>query len=205
MNYESLPPELSGVEDEDFTDAQMSGEEAVEAPPDAEHAEWLMRRLVRAQQNVIDATLQRDAWFAPIKEWYERTTAADRRRILLLSDQLERFGLAVRERSGGKVKTIYLPSGEIATTFRRARIEIEDSKAVVVWAKDALSPESFAELCPPQNPLISVLRDHVNIAPVAEGDEVIEYVVVDHDGQIVSGVRVEPESVNATAKARHAE
>jgi hypothetical protein len=172
-----LPPFLALAGDEPFTDAELdevlsTGLDVPEGHPLArvtawriesdEDAEWAMRKLVEvvAEREPID--LQHDEWVRRIeanrKALVEPLSRRQARWELLLED----YVLRVRDASAGKVKSIKLPSGKLATTGSDEAVELADEEAVLAWVNTLPEPER-AELLSKPKPLVSALRKRAGI------------------------------------------
>lgn len=198
---ELLPTDEIG--DSTPTDEQLAGDNFVFGPEvwNDGTAERMFRRLLRAQRRIIEATLQRDAWLAPINQWYDDVAAPDRRIVERLTASLESYAIAERVRTNNDRKTVVLPSGDIAT--RRATeltVSIVDEKAVLVWAADALDGPTYQRIVR-GNPSVRVseLRKVVKVVVVG-GDDDAHDAVLDHDGNFVPGVIIEYPTTTATVK-----
>lgn len=206
MTDPTLPPDLALDEDiPEWVTAPDGPPELVDAWMNSDQrAEWAMRDLVRAQQRIIDAKLQRDAWVQRIDMWYEDVTATDVGTVARNTRVLERYAIACRAADPNR-KTVTLPSGEITT--RRAtepRVEIVDEKAVLLWARERFPDddvyETFVRVT--HSPLVSTLRTVMEIA-TATDDAGTDRFVVDSDGELVPGVEIVDPVTTATVKPRH--
>ena len=148
MNPITPPPASTLVPGaEPFTDeellAALDGDltpEEVAAPlrwtvEDDGSAEWALRKLTEAldEAAALDASLA--AFVAPFHEWAERERSGRKipERVARWTALLQDY--AIRRREATKEATLWLPSGKIATTGRKAAPEIEDPEAVVEWAR----------------------------------------------------------------------
>lgn len=201
MIDETLPPEMA-MEDKGPTDEQLADPGGYDLTPldDDRRAEWAMRRLRRARDRILDATLQHDAWIRPIRDWYDDVTAADRRIVQRLEASLEAYALMVRVRTNEKVKTVKLPSGEILTAGQKEpTVLVEDEELVMKWADDSLDADTYERVIKNEpRPLISELRKVVRIRREDDGTPY----VLDLDGNRVPGVNVEEPKVTAKVKPK---
>lgn len=192
---DTLPPELA-MDEPGPTDEQLADPEGFDLEPiaDDDWAEWAMRRLVRAQTRIIDATLRHDNWTERIRRWYDDVTAADRRIAARLTESLESYAKAERERSRDKRKTIKLPSGTIETRRpQEPTIVVVDEKAALKWCEDTL-PGALYEQCVSLHPnvLVSELRKVLRIVDVEGGQAIF-----DQDGNLASGFGIEEPTTSA--------
>lgn len=147
-----MPPELA-VEREPMTDADLEsyfdlegtspGDGTNDAPEadlaaasfvsrwrieDDEAAEWAMRKLAIATEDVTRLREQADEWGIRIARWFEQASRQPAKTASFMEERLEDYGIRIRL-ADPKVKTIPLPSGKIKTTGSEACAEVEDDEA----------------------------------------------------------------------------
>lgn len=97
-------------------------------------AQWAMAQLAALNAEMEAVTDQSAAWLAQIVKWVEDVTRQSKRRALFFEGQLIRWGHEQRA-ANPKKATFKLVAGDVATTNRKATIEIEDQEAVIAWLK----------------------------------------------------------------------
>lgn len=122
-------------------------------------AQWAMAELAELTDAIEDVEAQAAGWIGRIQEWVEQTSWDDRRRAWALEAHLTRWGLEQRE-ANPKKATFKLVAGEVATTNRKASVEIEDQAAVIDWLKTHYNGQ-FVRI--KEDVLVSELRDIVQI------------------------------------------
>lgn len=132
-------------------------------------AEWAMAKVadLDAAQAKIDDQLEQ--WTVRYRAWHAdaATDIAAHRRFFVA--HLEAHAIAEREASGGKTKTVTLPSGKIATTHHKPKVSITDEATLIAWAEDNLEPEQVdAIVKTSKRALVSELK------PVTQIIEVID-------------------------------
>lgn len=97
-------------------------------------AEWAMRHVADAEREIGELRAQADEWTARIEDWFARKTRSAEARRAFMSAHLEAYALTLRAESGGKVKTVILPSGRVSTRGGGPRVVVYDEEAVLAWA-----------------------------------------------------------------------
>lgn len=132
-------------------------------------AEWAMRKLAEIDANLAALDEQAVAYADKIRTWHSDA----RRRVSVqrafFAGHLERYGIAVRE-ANPKRSTIVLPSGKIATTDNRAKVEVADDETLIEWVDENL-PATVADVIAPtsRRVLISELRKIATVADQPTG------------------------------------
>lgn len=94
-------------------------------------AEWALRKLAVAQEEVARLEQQALEWQRRIDEWFAQAAAPHRRRIAWATERLEDYALRLREAGG--IATLTLPSGVLKTTVTKPAIEVADDAEVASW------------------------------------------------------------------------
>ena len=208
--YDEMPPELVLDEppwsDEELDIATGPGASAAEVERFAqielvgtEQAQWAMATLARLTRLRDELKAQADAWHARIDAWYASADHPLAGRAAFIDDRLQRYGLAVRERS--HVATVSLPSGAVQTRKRGEHVVSDDDDVVVAFLHGLLDSGEITRLefddavKTTESLRISELRKLVRIVTVGENQ-----LVLFGDDQVVPGVHVEAEAVTATVK-----
>lgn len=195
----NLDPDAMGAE---LAQAAAAGEadDEAELPEPARRwtitddgaAEWAMRHVAVADEELLRLRAQADEWAQRIQQWYVRASEAPLATKGFMEAHLERYALE-RRAADPKAKTLHLPAGRVQTTYRQARVEVADPDAVVAWAEAA---GYAAVLRVKKEPRVSALREYAVVATTDAG-----LVAVDADGVVVPGTYVAPEQATATVKA----
>lgn len=233
-----IPPldVVDAIDVDEIIEAEIAAEELIAADPTyvpakprfvvdgVGKADWAMRILNGAHKQRDGVREQAEAWRSEIRERLARVAAweADQlrepeRTIAFMSNHLERFAIAERERTDGKTKTIKLPSGKITT--RRAeepKVNIADPDALLAWVKANVDADKIEQVVKTtESVLISEFRKLVTIEPqyqaVVDDDgglvhdtdgevilEIVSWVVIDEAGCPVDGVTIEHPHTEAT-------
>lgn len=160
----------------DFEDAPEERDERFVVDND-EKASWAMRRLKSIRDKQAENQAIHDGELARLANWLEKVNTDLQRDAEYFEAILRPY--ALQERSKDR-KSIILPHGTIKTVQGRQKVEIQDEKAFLEWAK-ANNPE-----------LIRVKEEidkkALNALPVQDG------VVISTQGEIIPNVAVsEPE------------
>ncbi len=120
-------------------------------------AEWAMRHVVRATEELVRLERQANAWTARIQAWFDHRAKPLQATVAFMEAHLERYALGQRE-ADPKAKRVVLPSGVVQTTGSSPKVTITNEPGAVVWARQH-APEALQ----PQPPklLVSLLRQHV--------------------------------------------
>jgi predicted RNA-binding Zn-ribbon protein involved in translation (DUF1610 family) len=98
-----------------------------------ESGEWAMQKFADAAHAVTLVEEQARAWIARITAWRDETTRRDVQTMRFFEGLLQRYAIEERERTGGKVKTVKLPSGDIATRESSTGLHVHDERAATEW------------------------------------------------------------------------
>lgn len=135
--------------------------------PENDHdAEWTMERLAELDAQRRHLKDQADEWIARTRHALDQELKRIDPRRQHFAGLLRDYG--IRTRAGDdNHKTIYLPSGEIATTRgTKPKVDITDDDAVVTWAAEALDAKRYDLVVKVSyEPLVSQLRKLVAIVP----------------------------------------
>ncbi len=158
----------AGVDPESLADTLRHDEvyvpEAITrfAVDDDGKAEWAMRHVARIVEERAGLAAQAEEWIDRITGWFEQRSKPLATREAFFRAHLERYALAVREASGGKTKSVTLPSGRIQTTSTKPKIVVEDETELLAWVRDNLEPDQVSVVIKTtEKVLVSELRDAV--------------------------------------------
>ncbi len=192
-----VPPPgiLTVVPDVGFELPDLSNEAAIEAAEayvleDLDSAEWAMSML-REMQRTIDERADAAAQFHKrIDAWLEGETREAEFWRHYFAARLELYGIEQRIRSGGKVKTINLPSGKIPTRSSKPAVVIDDADAVLAWAQQQ-ELDDLIKTYP--KVLVTDLRDVVQVldrAAFRDDEIVVDCRIVDGPPEVDGGPSV---------------
>lgn len=96
-------------------------------------AEWALRKYLEARDDVevIEATA--DDYVSKIRNWAQQRTARARRAMEFFAGHLGRYAVEQRAASGGRRKTLRLPSGEVPTRGNPLRLDVTDEAKLEAW------------------------------------------------------------------------
>lgn len=153
-----------------------------------DQAEWALRKLAVANEELRRFTEQAQEWANRIHAWFLQASREHERTASFMRDRLEDYGLRRREAGGGA--TLTLPSGTIRTTASGEAVEVEndeelyvlleglDGDALVEWSNAMANAEVEQHELTKRSVKIDVrsLRKLVRIEHVHDGNELtIEY------------------------------
>lgn len=125
-------------------------------------AEWAMARLSAAQEERSALEAQAAEWARRIQTWFTKAAGPLDRTISFFSAHLEAYALRERARTGGKRKSVALPSGKIGTVERGPKVTVTDEAKVIAWAKSHLAgPDRIAVVKQSESVLLTGLRQVV--------------------------------------------
>lgn len=192
-----IPPELAIEGDEPFTtddlDFHAAGGHSVErvdkfVVTNDDLAEWALAKLAEAQQELVDATLRRDAYVERIDAWYGRDVERLTPRVAFFKGRLTAYMRSLREADAHR-KSLSLPSGRLTSTGRKPRVTIVNDDALLEYVKQNWSPEDAAAVIKTvETVLVSKLADRVVVADGRAVDKAT--------GEIVPGMGVDPGGVD---------
>lgn len=149
-------------------------------------AEWAMRHLVAADQQLAQLGEQADEWAARIRAWFDHAARPLLAKRAFMEAHLQRYALDLRA-GDPKAKTLTLPSGVVKTTERPPSVQVADEGTVVAWALAKLPPAEADQVAVPQPRRLYVqpLREHTTVV------EVIDHarLVLANSGELVHWVR----------------
>lgn len=99
-------------------------------------AEWALRKLAQIRATKAEHAERRDEWVARITAWFDKATAKLDEGEAWFTGLLTEYVTATREASGGKTKTITLPSGTLGTKIVNPAVQIDDKETVLAWAQE---------------------------------------------------------------------
>lgn len=111
-----------------------------------DEAEWAMRHLAAATANRQALDAQLDAYIDRIRTWHAQARRSVDRDISFFDGHLQVYALRRRAASGGKLATLTLPSGRVATTLHSPAVEVDDDELVAAWAETSLPVAQVDEL-----------------------------------------------------------
>lgn len=158
-------------------------------------ADWAMRKLAEAQAHIDQLDRQHLEYVTRADQWRQRVIAGPRRDVEFFTAHLAVYAQQVRSQSGGKVKTLRLPSGEVPTrTGSAPRPTIEDPQAVLQWALDQRDRgrTGLVRSRLVLDVLLTALAPHVEVY----GDVVVDKVT----GEVVPGTGVTQTPPSATPR-----
>ena len=130
-------------------------------------AEWAMRKYAEAAANLDLLNEQADAYITRIRDWHETAARQVQRTASFFGGHLEAYGIEARLASDGKVKSVSMPSGTVATTESQPKAAVADEEAVAEWAAVNLDSDELAELVKTTHKtLLKGLRAIVSVVPV---------------------------------------
>lgn len=91
---------------------------------DDDQAEWALRKMLEAEDQLRVLNDQLESWLAPIKAWHDRTTKRPNATLSFFTERLEDY--AVRRQQAGGPKTLPLPSGTLKVTESKPCAEVAD-------------------------------------------------------------------------------
>lgn len=203
--WDLLPPELA-VDEEPFDVAALTHYEQLPESlrawtiTDAGSADWAMRHLAQAEAELAALAERATVWAVKIEAWFDTASSNPRRSADFFRAHLEAYALAQREESGGKVKTITLPSGKIATRPGSGpKVRVGDPEAFKAWAlanPDHPAVRIKAELDAREAQARLAIVPNMDSSIDAEGNITLggPPVVVDQTGEELEWARVEPPS-----------
>ncbi len=184
--------------------AVMDLAESEDAPAwtvtDKGSAEWAMRHVVIVNAELDEMKAQATDWAERIANWFTRASAEAAASKAFFEHHLEQYAIAERDRTDGKVKSVVLPSGRVATRGPKpgadTKVVVADEDAVLAWAEleDVLN-----DVAPPKPRSVQLkpLRALVQIAEHEDGT----HSVLTLSGEPVPGCAVEYVPITATVTA----
>lgn len=203
---ELLPPEL--LSDAPWSEAELDALLDPEAVPSAslasrqrelDHAEqaaWAMAQVAKLDRRIQEINDQADAYIDRILTWRDELRTPLERRAAFFTERLEHYALAVRQREG--IKTLLLPSGDVSTTSRQAKVEVNgDEKLLLAWLHPRLTDAEWEAVANVSVSLrISELRKLLVIATTPDDNMCALF-----NGERVPEVGVTSAGVTAKVKA----
>lgn len=96
-------------------------------------AEWAMRKYLEARDEVEIVEAAGDDYIMRIRNWVTERSARARRAMEFFGGHLGRYAIERREATGGRVKTLQLPSGRVPTRGNALRLEVDDAAKLERW------------------------------------------------------------------------
>ena len=103
---------------------------------DDDAAEWALRKMAVANEELRRLREQADAWADRIQAWFDQAARTHARTVEVMETKLADYGLRVRE-AGGPA-TISLPAGVIKTSERKPAVEVEDDERLAGFLAERL-------------------------------------------------------------------
>lgn len=129
---------------------------------DDSKAEWAMRHVAAVVEDRGRLQSQAEEWSERIAQWFAQRDQPLATREAFFRSHLEQYALAVREASGGKTKSVTLPSGRVATTATGPKIVVESELELLSWVRENLEPDQVAVVIKTtEKVLVSELREAV--------------------------------------------
>lgn len=167
-------------------------------PPDDRAAEWAMRKLADAQDEIERHDMLLAGYIDEIRKWHATATARARRTAARMEGALAEYALA--ERAENNRRTIHLPSGDITTRPAGGRPEVVDPVVVASFLAEHLPEDTVAEIVRPEVSK-KALGKVIDVVPVDPDDEeaALEARLSD-TGHVVPGVIVTPRRISPTIR-----
>lgn len=131
-------------------------------------AEWALRHVVRADQELQHLQAQANDWAARIQQWFDHRAKPLLATKAFMEGQLTRYALDRRDQDP-KIKSLVLPSGAVRTTAHKPAVTVADEAEVLRWLHDQggvllqdVAPEQ------PRRVYVNPLRDHVQPVEVID-------------------------------------
>jgi hypothetical protein len=133
-------------------------------------AEWAMRHVAAADLALAQLQAQRQAWAERIDQWFQQAAGKEQARRAFFAGHLERYAIEQREATGGKAKSLAVPSGVVRTTEHKPKAVVADEAAVADWAVTYLNAVVADVVAPPQPRKVYVqpLREHTTVVEVVD-------------------------------------
>lgn len=192
-----IPPGILAPEGVEAVDAALSVGQTdhpavsgftVDTP---ELAAWAGAKMGEAQQLASSIREQARFWRARIDQWERDALSLPLQTVTFMEHHLERFGLAERARTNGKVKSVSLPSGVIRTREGSPTFVMVDADVFMDWAQDNV-PDAVKWV---RSPLTSKLTGMTSW-DLADGAVYAE-VYLASTGEKIPGLLIDPGSTSA--------
>ena len=154
-------------------------------------AEWAMAHVAASNDQIQAIDDQYTLWLDQLDRWRKASKADPARSYDFFAGHLAQYGVAIREQSGGKVKTLKLASGEIGTTQTGEKVIVIDDGTLIEWLEANGIDEAVKV---DKKVLLAPLRAVASI----KGDKVVHHFT----GEVIPGVDIDPESMSAKVKPR---
>lgn len=139
---------------------------------DTGSAEWAMRKLAHSTAAAVEIKAQANRFFQQIEQWAEAQLRPLDRSANFFAGQLESYARRQREEDG--VKTLKLPSGEVASRLNPARPKVDLEQEFVAWARRDLPAAVKAKW----SPVMAEVKDAVKFEVVRVPDFVSDDLVL---------------------------
>jgi phage host-nuclease inhibitor protein Gam len=156
-------------------------------------AEWAMRHVAECDTELAQLETMRAEWVDQIERWFGDASQPVRSRRAFFDAHLQAWAIDERERSGGKTKSIDLPSGRVSTREQKPRVVVFDEPAVVEWAETVGVVDEVAPAV--RKVQVTALRAQVRV----DGQRLVL-----SSGEIldsVPGCDIDPGGITATVKS----
>ncbi len=154
-------------------------------------AEWAMRRVAKATQELAEIDAAEQQWREEIDEWRAKVAKRPNQTVEFFTEHLSRFARNRRAINEDK-KTLVLPSGEVRTKISKEKIVVDDKQAAIEWARTG-APDAIKIT---ESLLVSELAAHVVIRQGVGGGQSL--LIDPTSGEIVSGLSLDPAVLSVT-------
>lgn len=157
-------------------------------------AEWALRMLLPARQELHDLEAQLAEWTEQLDAWMAGASAEALRRAQFFTHHLTDYALRRREATGQA--SVKLPSGTLATRRPEApKVVVDDEPGLALWLQEN-APEDKLPALVEWRPKVFAkpLADLVTVVAAEDGS----LAVVNADGEPVPGVHAEPPQTSVT-------
>lgn len=151
---------------------------------DDELANWALRRLAAAQNEIARIRHAARTEIARVEAWADDAEQAVRHDVDFFTGRLIDYRRRLEAADPKLAKTYKLPAGSISRRAGRAKVQVLDEAALTAWALKEC-PEAVAVRV-----LTTPLADQRRYQPVGNVDDDGTRVLVDADGAVVPGVQV---------------
>lgn len=107
-----------------------------------DQAEWALRKLALANEELRRLAEQAQEWQARIGAWFQQAAHTHQRTAAYMEERLADYALRLREVGGPA--TLQLPSGTIKTTEQKPKVEVADDALLARMLDEALAEPTRA-------------------------------------------------------------
>lgn len=153
---------------------------------DDQTAEWAMRVVRAAADDIAEATHDLSVWQDQLERWFNQRTTRSRIITAYLGDMLSTYQRARRE-ADERNKTLVLPSGRVKTSRPKNTVLVNDEDLALKWAKTN-APDAVKTV---ESLMVSKLPETIQLMVAKDADGVItDTWVVDTNGNTIPGLAV---------------